>query len=130
MNDKMKLRLSRAKRATKVRELFAGGMNKSHIAMTMRISNTTVTNDLKSNGIKAISRNTWKDASVMLPPKEGWYWVCFINGVKIEIPQCVQYLSVLSGISVKAITHWCGPITIPKYDPAEIKMEKQLRSKQ
>lgn len=127
LKRKLAIREKRIKRANQIKELRASGMSLNQIAKKLRIPISTIRYHDKRDVLKPISRNTWKDGSVMFPTQKGWYWVCYVTEKGIEIPQIVECLSVIAGLGIGSITHWCGPISLPKYDPAEIELERKLR---
>lgn len=123
MNKKrIELRKRKFARMQQVKELRATGLSLAKIAMKLKVSEGTVRSDLQRNEMPPISRNTWKDSRLMIPSKAGYYFLTEFP--EDNDPVVCWYLK--KG-EIAAHTYWCGPIVPPKYDPAEIELERKLR---
>lgn len=124
---KLAIREKRIKRANQIKELRASGMSLNQIAKKLRVPISTLRYHDKRDVLKPISRNTWKDASVMMPSKEGTYWIGKKAPTGKHLHSIVDLEKALSALALGSFDHWCGPIPFPKYDPAEIELERKLR---
>lgn len=122
---KIALRFKRIDRAKQAREMKRIGMTTMQIASRLGCSYTTIESDLKKGvELTPISRNTWKLSSVIKPSRPGKYWVTFKEGGNDQF--ICDLDTILESPSMMGM-YWCGPITPPKWNAAEIALERKLR---